>query len=159
MLLDVGLANTGVAIYDLISKEFLHLECYSTEKGEGRVSLDNVFRCRSLFLRLNDLAQRYNVEVVAAELPHGGAKSSRAASAMAMSLSVTACFVASAQLKFFPVTPLEVKRLISNAAVSKEQVQDYVDSKFGKILPKGRRREHIADAIMCLEVYTQRHNK
>ena len=155
MCVDIGLCHTGVAVYDFSSKRFVYLDCINTSKDEGSKAQDNIKRCRLMYLRLVAIAERYKVTHAAVELPHGGARSSRAMAAMAMATAVTACFVAAAQVEFFPVTPLQIKRLVSptGRAVSKEEVQEYVSRRFGDILPAGSNKEHIADAVMCLEVY------
>ena len=155
LCLDIGLRNTGIAVYSPASKQFIFKECFSTEKGEGRVSTDYTVRCRSIFRRLMEINSRYSFRLVIAELPSGGARSSRAISAMAMATAIVSCFSQASGVRLFPITPLDIKRQVKpkGGPVSKEEVQDYVEAKYGNILPSGARREHVADAIMCLPVY------
>lgn len=155
---DVGFCNTGVAIFDLSKDEFVHAEVIRTSKGEfnRKVSLDNFYRCQKLFKRLSVLREQYKFKEVAAELPHGGALSSRAMAAMALSSAVLACFVGRYKLRFNHISPIQIKRMVSpnGKSVEKQQVMAYASSRFGeKHLPKTLAlREHIADAMVCIDV-------
>ncbi len=74
---------------------------------------------------------------------------------MALATAVVASFVAQTKVKFIWVTPTDIKRAVdpSGDAVSKEMVQSYVKARFGdSLLPKTGLREHIADAMVCIDV-------
>jgi len=155
--LDVSLRNTGVVVFNELYRKIVYTEVFETEPNKSKVSvtLDNIRCCMELARRLQVIVGRYSVAVIVAEFPHGGSRSSRAARAMAMSLSVVASVAECCGVSLYSVTPLDVKRLVSRkCAVDKKQVQKFVESIYGKgRLPLGKKREHVADALGALEVY------
>jgi len=161
MCLDLGLGKTGVAIWDDESEKFIFGGVIFSEVQEGlSVAQSNIFRCRFLVSRLKLLAQKYNVIRIVAEFPHGGSKSAKAMRAMAMSLACLASFAELSKLPLFSVTPDEVKRMVcpEREEVSKEMVQAYAKARFSdRLLPKQKAlREHVADAMVCIDVYLLR---
>jgi Holliday junction resolvasome RuvABC endonuclease subunit len=118
------------------------------------VSTDNARRCKELALGLATIMDKGSIRFVLVELPHGGALHAKALAAMSMATAVACSVCALKQIPLYGIQPLEIKRAVSAAGpVSKEQVQEFIEQRYGrKVLPAGRAREHIADAMMCLVV-------
>lgn len=157
LCIDIGYCHTGVAVFDYERDEFVYTEVINTEKGvfSARVGLDDLGRCKKIFLALCVIQERFHFKKAVAEIPHGGAMSSTASRAMAMSKAVLACFVARYDIRLIPVYPHEIKRLVADkGAVEKEIVIAYVSARFGTRLFPARKSEieHVADAMCLIDV-------
>ena len=156
LALDVGFSFLGWAVYDPLPDTFSHSGVVFTSKEPSRyVVCDYVRRCQELAGELESLMQRFKLSVVFAEVPTGGAKSSKASVQMAMAVGVVTAVVFKQGVTFIPILPIHSKRIVTpKGSVSKEDVQKYIEGRYGtKLLPKLKeRREHIADAMMTVEV-------
>lgn len=151
LFLDAGFASCGAVVINTRNMKILAVRVLTSEKRQSEsLAQGNARRSKEIALQLDRLATDYRVSFVAGELPHGGAKSARAMSAMSMATAIIAVFCAIRGLRFYSVTPNEVKRLVRpKGAVSKEDVQEFVEKEIGyPFLPKKKEyREHIADAV------------
>ena len=152
LCLDVAFANLGYAVFSKTEREFIDYGVISVEKEETRyVAESNQRRCSSIALSLDRLIRQHSPALVIAELPHGGAISSRASVCMGMSVGVVSAMVAIHALTLVVVQPSAIKRLVApKGAVTKEDVIQCLKTKFGIELPRSGRTEHIADAMMAL---------
>lgn len=150
--------NTGLIVFDTALKNIVHSACLRTEsrvKETNCYVADDNARCvRSLCAQMDAVLLRYPaIKGAFAELPHGGAKSSRAASLMGLSVGGVSGFLFARGIKIFNVTPLDVKHLVRpKGEVEKNEVQKYAEQCFGNFLGnfnKGQ-AEHIADAAGAL---------
>lgn len=146
----------GYAVWSLRQRRFVLHGTVSTTPEVGRryVSEDNSRRCRVLASAIRTIAFDYSVKLAVAELPSGGAKSSSAATAMAMAASIVSVSCHLLNIPLVVTTPGESKRVVSaKGSVSKQQVQEWVENNFEVTLPDvSEIREHVADAMMALEV-------
>jgi Holliday junction resolvasome RuvABC endonuclease subunit len=162
--MDVGFRNTGIVAYNT-SQEYFCRFCYiptQTDETAPYKTPDNVRCCREIYTQIFEFLELVGIDrirVITAELPHSGGKSARAHAAMGMSVAVIACVLAElkrrhCKVHFEPVTPLESKRLVrKKGKVSKEDIQNLIEKRYGKILPRKKYiREHIADAMAAVEV-------
>ena len=158
---DAGLRNMGVAIMALPKREVERTYVFSTNRGKYQyVAQSNQACIEFLSDRLAQLLTDVRPSTVVAELPTGGAQSSRAAIAMALSFSVVVLTCKRLDIPLFTVTPTEVKRLVSDEKkVPKDAVIAFMSKRYGDILSKhsNAKREHVADAIACLEVFLQQY--
>lgn len=157
MCLDLGLGHTGVAIWNNRLGRFTFTHCIVTKKQAGYVSLSNIARVRETTAILSKLLKRFNVKLVLAEVPHGGSRNAVAGRAMALAVGGISAFVELTGVRFVALTPDNIKRVVSpqKEKVSKEMVQAFVEVRFGKHhLPDTKElREHIADAMVCMDAY------
>ncbi len=164
LCLDVGFANTGVAVWDRRSEKFAHLELVKTVKTDAHyVSDDSISRCQFIASTLATIMDRYTPAVVIAEMPHGGSRNSSALRCMMLALATVATICELRGAKLHVVRPQEIKDLVvpSGGKVGKKMVQAFVSARYGQAILKGfpaALREHVADAIMCLDVYLQAKN-
>jgi hypothetical protein len=161
--IDVGFRNTGIALYSITKNRFIRFYHIPTELDEtARYKVwDNLRCCRFIYAEILNVLQNVGldkIKVIAAELPTGAAQSARANSAMGMSVAIVACVLEELRhrksaIKFEPISPLEIKRLVRKGKVSKQDIQKLIEKRYGKILPeKAYIREHVADAAACIEV-------
>lgn len=150
--------NTGLIVYDADARAVAHVDCLTTEsrvKETGCYVADDNARCvRALVKQIDFVLLKYpTIKEAFVELPHGGAKSSRAASLMGLAIGGVLGLLYARNVQVRNITPLEVKRLVrAKGEVDKAEVQQYAESKFGKFtehLTQGR-AEHIADAAGAL---------
>jgi hypothetical protein len=169
LCLDVGFANLGIAAWDTTLEEFIYLGCATSfpasKFSKVYKSVDNIRRCQNMAYTLSRTCRKLKPSVVLAEFPHGGAKSSRAATAMAMSLALTAVTVFFEGVDLFPFQPnlTKIAAKKNGFGTSKKSVQRCVFKLFGDpatvcgtLLADNKSREHIADAMMLIEVVRQR---
>lgn len=163
LCLDIGMSAFGIAVWDARNQCFIHTECYRTSATPKKVRevylcVDNARRYRELTRKLERLIEEYEVLMVAAEFPSGGAKSQKAAVAMSAVSALVVTFFCTHRILLEIIIPSEIKRLVSSSrSVSKEMVIKHVVKKYGKVFwRKKEDAEHIADAIMCLSVLNRR---
>jgi Holliday junction resolvasome RuvABC endonuclease subunit len=173
LLLDAGIANTGIAVWSIKRKRFIYLQCIRTEclatKHNLYVADDNVRRCSELALGLRTIIGRFYPSVIFSEMPTGGAFSAKSAVGMAHALATVSATCAVLKKALYPIQPFETKKLVYGNAkrkVSKKEVQDLVLKKFGDmvvmperiLLSRYTHREHIADAMVLIEVVRTRYS-
>jgi Holliday junction resolvasome RuvABC endonuclease subunit len=160
LCLDVGLCNTGVAVYSPRLRKFIHTECLRTAKdNEARyVADDNHRRYRYLAGSLSRLVKRWRVSLVVAEMPHGGSKSMKAATSMVAASALVCATFEVLGVTMLATRPNETKRLVrGKGPVDKQEVIEYVSKRYGsRLIPNNKTAEHIADAMACIAVITTR---
>ena len=76
---------------------------------------------------------------------------------MAMALATVIATAALTDTRFFLVRPRDIKRLVNadpRSSVPKGAVIKYVIRRHGdKLLPRNAKREHVADAMACIDVF------
>lgn len=162
--MDVGYRNTGLAAFNRVSGTFQHLCYVATEKDATAQyrTQDHVSCCRFIYSSVLSYLTKIGlsrIHRIVAELPVSGGKSASAHSAMGMSIAITSSVIQELQnrglgIEFTAITPMEIKHLVRRKGiVSKEEIQNLIEKRYGKILPKKKyMREHIADAMACMEV-------
>ncbi len=152
LTLDVAFANLGYAVFSRTEKKFLTYGCLSTKPlKEGYVAERNHRRCSSLASELHRLISRFRPALVVAELPHGGAQNARASFCMGMASGLVSAVCSAASLQLVVVQPSEIKRLVRESGeVTKDDVIECLEKRYGVSIPKSGKREHIADAMMAL---------
>lgn len=123
------------------------------------VATSNAIAVMTTAKALRTITVRHRPHIVIAELPTGASKSQKAARAMGMSVGTIVTFCGVGRLPLFPVSPLEVKRVVSTSgAVSKESVIRTAISIFGSSFLPSRKsqHEHVADAAIALIAFLKR---
>lgn len=160
--LDVAFSNTGVAVWNCRLREFVFTDVIVThgtpkKKRTGYVADENIQRCQTIAGRLATIMARYKPRHVIAEMPHGGARQYRSGVCMAMALAVVSTTCKLRGVPLYPTQPGETKRIISlKGEVTKSAVIRHVEKKFGVTLTHRSLNEHVADAMMCVEVARRR---
>jgi Holliday junction resolvasome RuvABC endonuclease subunit len=164
LCLDVGFANTGVAIWNCSLRRFIFLDCISNppkaKKQRTYVAHDNMLRCQVLIEGLVTIIGRFRPAFIIAEFPFGGSRNSKAAAAMSMSSAVVTTVANIKGLDLYPTKPSDTKFLVTGTnKAEKEEVIRWVLKKFGdqetadkRLLSERGDREHIADAMATLVV-------
>lgn len=152
--LDVAMRNTGVVVFDTVNFRFVYSQVVSTEQIDGVYVIDSHVRnVRFLASRVDALIQLYQPTHAFAELPHGGAKSSRAAVMMSLAIGGVVGLLTARRVRLVNVKPSDVKHLVrAKGAVDKAEVAEFVSKRFGAIfdhIKKGK-REHAFDAAGAL---------
>jgi Holliday junction resolvasome RuvABC endonuclease subunit len=150
--LDVAFRRLGYIVFDLALKPIVCgvIETKpSAKKQKVRVADDNARRSAAIAAELESLIKTHSVKLILAELPSGGAKSSRAIVQMGMASTVVA--VVSELLKIPAVwcTPSEAKEaLVGHRKASKDEMISRARLEVkGVTLPTSNAYcEHIADA-------------
>lgn len=155
LALDIGFAALGWAVVDPNKPPVVRaagvLRTKPSAKRRGiRVADSDCERCAELARGISMLLAQWTISGVIVEVPHGGAKSARAARAMGLATGVVASVLAVKRVPVEWVTPAMVKRATTGElCASKEDVQAGVLHAFGAA-PWSREprcnREHIADA-------------
>jgi len=163
LALDPGISRTGWVIY--ANGEILSLGVIKTKKDKAaRITDDNQRRISEIAARIGQFLQGTRITRIAAELPTGGARSQRAAVAMAANSAMIATIAAIYGRPIDYCSPQMVKLALSGetSASKEEMIQaavDYADdlsfNEKGKIMYNGDIYgtgdfEHIADAIGVL---------
>lgn len=150
--LDVALRNTGVFVWNRLHRRVAHVEVISTVAEEESYVIDgHVANVRLLTERLDRVISFYRPDYVFAELPHGGAKSSRAAVMMSLAVGAVAATCRLRNLRMAKIGPNQTKRLIrAKGAVDKDEVRQFLIDKHGyefasSIRPESA-QEHVYDA-------------
>ena len=155
LALDVGFRSTGMALFTsscdmllLIKTECVKLKRMKDE-DEKYASVVDVEYVMQMAESISKFIDAYGVKDIVVELPHGGAKSSRAARLMGMASAMIATIVVLKNLNVQWFTPKDVKEAATGKSkAEKDEIMDAI----GKLYPeinsiKKTRREHIADAI------------
>jgi Holliday junction resolvasome RuvABC endonuclease subunit len=150
----------GVAVWSEASRSFVEMHVLSTKDDSSLryVAENNVQALNHLVTELVAIIRRRNPSVIVAEMPHGGAQSSRAASCMAMAFAIVVATANAERIRLHMVSPSDVKKLVdSNAGkkkVDKKKVISWVQERYGTILPPTlKQAEHVADAIAAGTIY------
>lgn len=162
LVLDVSLRHTGWALWHMRLRRFAYSGVISPPSIPRKeltttVTEDNVRRYKFMAAALARLLREHCPRLILAELPHGGAQSSRAAAAMAAASAVITTAATIHRVPLYLVQPAETKRLIrAHGEVSKEEVQKLVSAYFGLSLPDDSSAEHVADAMATILVARKR---
>lgn len=160
--IDAGLRSQAVVVFELRQRQWKPVRSFlhSTDKNESRyVAEDNRRRIEFLSGKLAEIIREEKPDFVVAELPTGGAKSSRAIVAMTLAFSVVVITCQQNGVRLEHVTPTELKQHVApgQRKVSKEAVIEFVSYLYGvKLLPKNRNKEHVADAMACVSAFLNR---
>lgn len=183
MCLDAGFAHTGWQVYgigDRSYRKIIDCGCIHTQKSKDKNTSnaeDNFYRSQKTLKELIGVFNRFkypnNIDAIAVELPHGGAKNATAIKGMAMVSGVIASFCLFAKMKqnvlIHLVTPNEVKEHVRAKGcfpdyqiieekgktkkvkykITKEIIMKYVKETFDYDFPeKIKDFEHIADSVI-----------
>ncbi len=159
LCLDVGLANTGWAVYRPDLRRFVKAGCISTSPVPKKTrtvykNVDDARRYTELSRGVNRLISRWSPMLIAAEMPSGGAKSQSAATGMAAAAAIVSSVATVRGVLVKIVQPSQTKHLIRpEGKVSKEDVIAYVSKRYGSgLIPDDAKAEHVADAMACIAV-------
>lgn len=158
LCLDVAFAHLGVAVWNCRFNKFIHWDVIVTKPIPKKKRLtyqneDSVRRCQEITRRLDTITAKYHPSLILAELPSGGSQGVKPAVCMAMALALVSTFAEIRGLQLYPVQPMETKRIVSDKGkVPKEKVIQFVEKRFSIKFPKNNLTEHIADAMMTIEV-------
>lgn len=153
LAVDPGFRHTGYVVYSPSTNQIIAAGCINTTALSGTsVAASNRHAVEFTTKALSQLADRYPIKTVLAELQAGSSKSQKAARGMALSFATIVAFCSLKTLDLKSVTPVQVKRVVGKGSISKAQVIEYFIRRFGSTyLPKQKRyQEHIADAGMVL---------
>lgn len=158
--LDPALCATGWAVGELAgSLELLEVGAIRTAPSPKKRGLlkahDDARRIDELARGVLDLVARHRPKLLVVELPHGGAKSSRAARALGIATGLAATLAAACRLPVEWVQPDELKRqLCGSRAAGKAAVQAAVLERWPAVdWPRTKAElEHAADAAAALAV-------
>jgi hypothetical protein len=158
--LDVGFRHMGVAVWSPRKRKFVATYVISTDtsKPHKYVAENNVEAINLLARRLETIIGEWEPYAIIAEMPVGSSRNARALSCMSMAFSCVATVANLTGTPLCMVSPFDVKKLVDkNAgrkAVPKEKVIAYVVEKYGdELLPDNAKREHVADAMACLDAF------
>lgn len=160
LCLDVGYRFTGYALWKEEYQRFAPscIGVIETTKICASTAKDCWMRSQKIFRELSRIIHVFRPELIIGELPTGGAQNAKAMRGMALATAAVACAIENSHIKFIAVTPQDVKQMVDPESrtrkVDKEKVQRYVEARFGgSLLPKKKYlREHIADAMVCIDV-------
>ncbi len=162
LLLDPALRNTGYVFLDPVSDSIVAHGVLRTKKAAKKRHLrsadDTVAAIREILRGLRTLVEKHRPVMMVAELPVGGARSSRAAQAMAIAQAVVASVTEYLHVPLEVVAPEDVKKAATGKrAASKEEVQESIVGRWPELGPayKSTRSasgydgtfEHVADAL------------
>lgn len=163
MCLDLGFANTGVAVLEKSRSSrhgarLVHVETIRTRPTSSRkVADDEWARTAVLVRRLRELVDKYKPAHVFIECPTGGSKSAKAAKSMALSRGACAAAMSLLGVPATLVTPRQAKKAATgDPGADKAKVKAVALSLFSDFAgwpktAKGRmlegESEHIFDAI------------
>lgn len=133
--LDLSLKSTGIAIYDLDKKEFVHVSHHDTtlmkpEKGRDLNSL----KLLSIYNKLYDLREEYPPKYIAVEAPYiaqgrgGGLKGASATEQVYMVHGVSRIVFADKPQEYY--APSSVKATIFHGHAKKYQIQAILIERF-----------------------------
>lgn len=172
LALDMTLANTGIAVFDVYNQEDLtlywkpvHIDLLHTEKSQNkqvRRNSDDLGRAKEIAEVIKQTIAKFNCNVMAAEMPTG-TQSARASFSFGTVNGILACQT----LPLIQVMPMDVKKMVGNGSkvVSKKQIIKWAYEKAPNLQWKFRKKpkdtdgfkeklalltdknEHMADAI------------
>jgi len=154
--IDPGFTATGVAIYNMETRKIEQVGCVKTKpsskKGKILVANDDLARATVIVRYLSLVIKNYP-GILAIELPHGGAQSSRAARTLGIVTGLLAGIEAISKPSLDYFTPGDIKKVICNKVnASKQEVEkgvlDYFkEDVYSKVKNE---REHQIDAAACI---------
>lgn len=155
--LDIALKNTGWSVFD--SGALLKCGVIITEKSSDpkvKVADDNMRRVMQLGKDLKTIVNEFNIKAIIGELPHGGGKSARAVTQMALASGSIGGLVAWSEIpsKFCDPSSGKIK-LVGSRSASKDEMIEAVRtiySSFGGFPKQKGLMEHIADSIAVYHV-------
>ena len=160
--IDPGFANTGVAVMEYANvwkiKFCLCIRTFKSEVKRGmRVADDDAQRCLETSRRLIDIIKAHEPSGMLVELPNAGAKSARAARAMALSTGVMCAVVEAVELPVEWYTPVDIKvAATGRRKASKDEMMTAMHHCWPKYpVPIKAEWEHIADALATFEAGRQ----
>jgi len=163
LAVDVGFLATGLALFN-VKMGYLCLvetECvkFKFKKDKDKyASVLDVEHVMEMSRRITAFIDKHGVRNMVVELPHGGAKSSRAARTMGMASAMIADIAVHKQLNVEWFTPTDIKKAATDkVSAEKDEVMAAMGSMFPGIndIPKVR-REHIADACAVAVAWTKK---
>lgn len=165
LCLDAGLANCGAALWSVQGKRFVWSECLVTkQQAREKLAASNLRRSAELAKGLAAIMAGRRILKVVAEIPHGGAQSASAMSAMAIATAIVGATCSVLGIGVVSIAPNEIKRLVSSSRkVPKGVVQRYVKGSYDcrnlKRNRNGKLNEHVADAVGAFAVYQSQQGK
>lgn len=157
LCVDAGYRNTGIAIWSLPARQFVHTEVIEPPKAGQSVLEKHLWVVRYLASRLQELCKRYPPVRAIAELPVGSSRSAASNRCMALATGIVTTVLYLQGITLEVVSPYAIKRWVvphgPRQSVSKAQVIRRVVQEFGsRGLPSNAKAEHVADAMACLAV-------
>jgi Holliday junction resolvasome RuvABC endonuclease subunit len=152
LALDVGFANTGLAVIDADDK-ILDCGTIITEKSKKknvRTADDYFTRATILAKALENIIGKYQVNIVVGELPTGGAQSAIAMVQMGMALAITASVLSLKNIPSEWATPNDVKlKVCGYRSATKKEIMSAIKNRWKKVKFHHNQNvfEHIADAL------------
>lgn len=135
--IDPSLTSTGWCLMSKHNGEWLVLKTGAIKtKRENKkrgiyVADDDTRRVRDIFRALTDLVIAHGIEVVVAEMPHGGAQSAVSAKGLAFATAIVACVVEAHSLALVAVTAQDSKKhLCGKRDASKIEMQQAIAKKY-----------------------------
>lgn len=118
--LDVGFIKTGMTVFRLVDQgtdTLVHactLESGFEKSGiSGQSAMDDINAARNVLQQIDHCIDTFNVRAVFAEIPHGGAQSSRAARCMGIATGwIAAMERYNPDIEFELYTPVEVEKTL-----------------------------------------------
>lgn len=150
---EVDVANNRIdTVWAVHSPNIENEDDLSVSKRDFMASLAMVrgikLRCYGADERLRD-----RIKTVVVELPHGGAKSSRAARSLGIITGILAGLADTWKVPFMTYRPAEVKKALTGKGnASKDKVEEVVIDNFGEnsFPSKKKDREHMVDAAAAV---------
>ena len=126
LALDISLAEFGIAVFDNRG-QLIHGECVITKpvkkKLNTRVIDSDHLRVKEISLRLSELHEQYDFKGIVAEVPPGGTKGARSATALGLAKGAVWTFAVLINLPFESYLPHEAKKAVTGKMnASKEEV-------------------------------------
>ena len=152
--IDSSLANTGIAIGNIVDDNIFIVDTFLTETKKTKIkqvraSSDSIARCKQTYDFVHNIIKHIKPQLIIIETPSG----SQSASGM-KSYGSTCMLIASLKPAPIEVTPMEVKLAsVGHKKANKAQMIKWASDKYPKIkwlYHAGKlqnKNEHIADAI------------
>lgn len=158
LALDPGFAATGAVVMEWKGNVWwpAEMKCIRTTKDDAklgvRVAEQDVTRVQETARALVDIIDRHQIKMMVVELPHGGAQSSRAVRAMALSTGLIAGLVEYFGLAVEWLTPDDTRiAAVGSRKATKDQVMAGMAVRYPALndIKTKAEKEHIADAMSC----------
>lgn len=127
LALDPSLKMTGWAVFENDSP--IAFGVLVTDKGVGKVSMDDLRRATDISQKILRLVARYKISRLAMEVSMGS-QSAAAAKGLALSKGAVAGVIAATMLPVSAVTPFDVKGITGDKRAPKELVIKHVEKMF-----------------------------
>ena len=126
LALDISLSEFGLAVFNPEGR-LVHGECIITKpvkkKLNTRVIDSDHLRIKEISLRLRELHEQYGFKGIVAEVPPGGTRGARSATALGLAKGAVWTFAALINLPFEGYLPYEAKKAATGKMnASKEEV-------------------------------------